>query len=334
MKNLKLFVVLFLTLSFVTAQAQEEAVPSSGFDPSLINPDTDIFSAAILGDIEALRRHLDAGVPINSVDPTFSASVLAATALRNQLGAAKFLLSQGADPNQASPDGNTPLHTAAFLGYPTLAMVLIEAGANLFAPGSGGTPYDILNLDWETTSQVAAMLQLDVNEQMVMTGRRSIRAMFDVEIARLAKEDPYLATFINDASALTAALNTGKDLNAVDPGSGMSILTIAVRYANAALLGQLIGAGADPNVVNNDGGTALHTAVFFGKADMVELLLEAGADTSAFNGLGASVHDIVNLDMETTAYYAGMLNIEIDALAVMDGRAKIREMLGTAEPPQ
>ena len=51
------------------------------------------------------------------------------------------LLAQGADPNkELSPHGETPLHTAAIKGDPTVTSLLLEAGAVVDArtpPGGG-----------------------------------------------------------------------------------------------------------------------------------------------------------------------------------------------------
>ena len=48
----------------------------------------------------------------------------------------------------------------------------------------------------------------------------------------------------------------------------------------------LLAAGADPNVKDASGSTALHEAVFCEATDRVELLLAARADLAACNGRG------------------------------------------------
>ncbi|RUS91822.1 hypothetical protein EGW08_000393 [Elysia chlorotica] len=62
--------------------------------------------------------------------------------LANAVGAGDFvavkkLLENGANPNQRSNDGMTPLALAAFWGYDAIARQLIEAGADINSPNSG-----------------------------------------------------------------------------------------------------------------------------------------------------------------------------------------------------
>ncbi|HUP89442.1 MAG TPA: ankyrin repeat domain-containing protein, partial [Longimicrobiales bacterium] len=58
---------------------------------------------------------------------------LAAAAERGDKAAITVLLSEGADVNQAQPDGSTALHWAAYRGDADLVKQLIGAGANVNA---------------------------------------------------------------------------------------------------------------------------------------------------------------------------------------------------------
>jgi ankyrin repeat protein len=63
-----------------------------------------------------------------------------------------LLLGLGLDPNVADNEGWTPLHFAASHGYRRVAVVLIEAGADLSAPTEAGQqPADLARVnghDW------------------------------------------------------------------------------------------------------------------------------------------------------------------------------------------
>ena len=67
-----------------------------------------------------------------------------------------------------------------------------------------------------------------------------------------------------------------------------SELIEATRNQDSEALAALLSGGADPNVRQADGATALHWAVFRDDAGMVAALLEAGAEVNALNRLGAS----------------------------------------------
>lgn len=323
MHKLRFLTVLVMSTFVVALQAQEPDAQAIA--------ETDIFFAATTGNLEAVKKHLEDGADINGRDPNFGASVLAAAVVRNQVETAKYLIENGAEVSLASPDGNTPLHTAAFFGFAESAELLIDSGADIFASGQGGTPAEITNADWETTLYIASIIQLDINEDDVMAGREKVRQLINERTNELAHENPFMAVRSNNLEALKASLANGEvDLNQLDPQSGTSILTLASVSGDGQIAEVLLEAGADPNLVNRDGGTPLHAAVFMGKVGIVKALLANGANKDATNNDGATALDIADLDLETTAYLAGMIGIEIDGVALLEGRAKIKEML-TAE---
>eukprot|EP01038_Epipyxis_sp_PR26KG_P004781 gene4781-6706_t len=93
-------------------------------------------SAAALGDVLQLRRHLnfmsENNIPIDSVDKA-GMSALHWVVLKGHETCARLLFDRGADVDLRQKGYNTPLLLAAGSGQETIARLLIEKGADIFA---------------------------------------------------------------------------------------------------------------------------------------------------------------------------------------------------------
>jgi uncharacterized protein len=91
----------------------------------------------------------------------------------------------------------------------------------------------------------------------------------------------------NDLTAVRALLADGATakttVNAVTR-YGVTPLTLAAINGDAAIVGHLLRAGANPNAAMPDGETVLMTAARTGRADVIEALVKAGADVHAREG--------------------------------------------------
>lgn len=95
------------------------------------------------------------------------------------------------------------------------------------------------------------------------------------------------AAMRGDAEAVEALIARGADVN-VAQGDGMTALHWAAERADAALVRVLLDAGADVTPVTRIGDyTPLHLAARSGNAPAVEALLEAGGDPRAVTATGA-----------------------------------------------
>ena len=66
------------------------------------------------------------------------------------------------------------------------------------------------------------------------------------------------------------------------------VLFRAIRCGDSALLKDILRRGTPPNVLDNDGTTALMHAALHGSTEMVALLLKHGADPRAVNEQGVT----------------------------------------------
>ena len=106
-------------------------------------PSMSIHDASAVGDIEAVKQHIAAGMDMdgkneNGMTPLFGA------AFNGHKEVAELLIAAGADVNAKGFQGTTPLHSAAGKGRKEIVELLIAKGADVNAKGDGGiTPLDI-----------------------------------------------------------------------------------------------------------------------------------------------------------------------------------------------
>ncbi|CAF4907948.1 unnamed protein product, partial [Rotaria sp. Silwood1] len=97
---------------------------------------------------------------------------------------------------------------------------------------------------------------------------------------------------------------TLREINAKDPQTGHSALYCAARACNVEAVNYLIELGAELDLAQRTGSTALHVASFYGHPEVVCCLLESGADYRKKN--------VDNSMAEVEAYNADIKQIFID----------------------
>ena len=105
---------------------------------------------------------------------------LAFAIMSGDAAAVKAALAGGADVNAQDPNrGSTPLIVAAFMGRPEIAKMLLAAGADINATNyNGADALAIAEIDWQTTQDIAAMLQIPLTDQEgIMKGKAQIAQM-------------------------------------------------------------------------------------------------------------------------------------------------------------
>lgn len=125
-----------------TAQSSEDDRDAAG--PGLME-------AAVQGDLDAVRRHIEAGADLDAREPTAGSTPLIAAATFGRTEVARALIEAGADVDARNNDGSTALMTAALLARTGIARALLEAGADRsIRNNTGVTALDIATTPFES----------------------------------------------------------------------------------------------------------------------------------------------------------------------------------------
>ncbi len=223
------------------------------------------------GDIESARALLDGGANVNQQTEAGWTPLLTAVNNRNYR-LAKFLLDRGADPNTPNRSGWSPLYLATDNRN-------IEGG-----------DYPVPKPDLDHIDMITALLDKGANPNAPVKENTLTRTIFtmqwfweegatpfiraaqssDTELMKLLlkyKADPKALTALGD-TALTASAGIGWVEGVTYERSARENLD-AIRM--------LLDLGLEPNHANNEGRTALMGAAMKGRNDVVLLLVERGA---------------------------------------------------------
>src|SRR5436190_2298010 len=137
----RLLVAAHLALGFAQAGAPPQQPRPAAADPADVaaepDVDTQLFSAAMLGDVTGIQKALAAGASANATaDSGSTAHSLAA--LHGKVEAVNELLAAGASVTLSDKSGATPLYIAAAQGQTRVVGALAAKGGDVNAKDRGG----------------------------------------------------------------------------------------------------------------------------------------------------------------------------------------------------
>jgi len=137
-------------------------------------PKMNIQSAVLSGNLEIVKKHIEAGSDINQKDAMSGSTPLMSAATFNKIEIAKALIDAKADLTLINNDGGTALHNAAFFGRVEIVQLLMDAKADKTAKNNFGAtaresvmgPFADMKPFYEMLQQQLGPLglQLDLNE--------------------------------------------------------------------------------------------------------------------------------------------------------------------------
>jgi ankyrin repeat protein len=231
---------------------------------------TALVYAARSNDIESARVLLDAGADVNQTTGYGWSPLLVATQNRHYKFAA-FLLERGADPNLANKGGWVPLYLATDNrniengDYPVPKADMDHLEFITLLLDKGADVNHRVKDSTETRT-VFTNQWLDENgaTAFLRASQSSDLALMKLLLARGA--DPMINTVLN-----VTPLQVAAGIGWVD-----GITTEWSEAANVQAVKLLLDLGVDPNIQSDTGRTALHGASHKGRAAVVQMLVDHG----------------------------------------------------------
>jgi ankyrin repeat protein len=173
------------------------------------------------------------------------------------------LISQGADVNQRTAEGATPLHFAARFGQIPLTQLLLEEGADVHATYQS---------TWTPLHLAAKGGHVDVAKLLLE---------FGANVNDMEGRDTPLHIAVQERHQRMVSFLLAKGASVHTPfKEGWTALHIAAQAGDTDITRLLLDAGAQIEATNAIGMTPLHSAALSGQVDATEYLLSRGATCS------------------------------------------------------
>lgn len=208
-------------------------------------------------------------------------------AILGETEVAEALLQAGAKPNIKDAMGNTPLHLACENGHQATIQMLMRYSANPSIRNQAGeVPKLLRSLQHNSKHKETEQQRRIDNEEECKESRHVAKVeepyMDSAENETLDNEalDRFIATITKqDIEEFRKLLGDDRHLAQINKknGSGNLPLNLAVEKRSRDMIRELLAAKADPNLVDDDGNTALHLAARCCDFDIVKMLLPSGS---------------------------------------------------------
>jgi uncharacterized protein len=252
------------------------------------NIDLQLIDAAKQGDVaiiaSLLKKHADA----NASEPDGTTALIWA-AHGNHPAAVAMLVKAGAKATAANSFGATPLSEAAANGSAAIIQLLLNAGAN--APSAQGEPALMTAARAGNPEAVRILLKhgAAVDQRESWKGQTALMWAAAENRAEVVKALIESGADVNARSTEWPEEKkrpSNGNIVSTRPRGGLTPLLFAAREGALASIQVLAKAGADLNLTEPDGTNALVMALINAHYDAAAFLLDAGADPNVADKYG------------------------------------------------
>jgi ankyrin repeat protein len=217
-------------------------------------------------DVPLVTKLVAGGADVNAAN-RYGITPLGLAAENGSVRVVELLLAAGADANLAEPEGETPLMTAARTGNPAVTRALVARGANVHARERWLGQTALMLAVAENHAEAADALiaaGADVNARSALTNLPDLEwgviGMSTTVFPRGSWTPLMFAAQRGAAAAARVLADRGANLDLQDP-DGTSALVLAIINAHYDLAALLLERGSNPNVADTSGMAALYAAV-------------------------------------------------------------------------
>src|SRR5688572_2719929 len=235
-------------------------IGTKGVNVNATGPDgtTAVMYAAANDDLELVRALIKAGANVK-LKNQFGTSAITEAAIIGSAPVLDALLKAGADPNFRNPEGETPIMAAARSGKIDAARVLLDAKADINAKEGWGGQNAIM---WASAQGQAEMVKFLASKGADLN-QHGVTRQWERKIIKEPRP---------------------KDMNK----GGFTALIYAAREGCTKCAEHLLAAGADPDLQDPDGMTALTMALFNLHFETAIAIVKGGADLDRWDLYGRS----------------------------------------------
>jgi len=235
-------------------------ISAKGTNVNATGPDgtTAIMYAAANDDLELVRALIKAGADVK-LKNQLGTSAITEAAIIGSAPILDALIKAGADPNFKNPEGETPLLAVARSGKVDAAKVLLDAKADINAKEGWGGQTAIM---WAAAQSQPEMVKFLASKGTDLNAHGVVR-----QWERKIIKEP-----------------RPKDMNK----GGFTALIYAAREGCTECAKNLLAAGADPDLQDPDGMTALTMALFNLHFETAMAIVNGGADLDRWDLYGRS----------------------------------------------
>jgi uncharacterized protein len=251
--------------------------------------DARLAQAVKAGDHAAIQNLLQQRVDVNAAEPD-GTTALHWAVRSDDTDLVDRLIRAGANVKTANRYGITPLHLACVNGNASLIERLLKAGADANEISSEGETALMTAARTGAVEAVKVLLAqgADVNAKESWHGETALMWAVAQKHAAVARE---LIAHGADVNAHSAVNNWERQQSAEPrekwlPLGGLTPLEFAARHGCVNCIPVLVEAGADVNAVDQDGISALLSAIINGHYDAAVLLVEKGANPNLADRTG------------------------------------------------